>query len=130
MDNNIHKYPRQPTEIELVWNGEKFTCRDKRIEQFLRFKLQLIFLMNEVPITEFLQRCGFQLVGYKYVDGSFKIEKDEGIFIDINDEGSGFKIIFELAAIMLFPVKIGATPKAGILVSLSSIAIYLKTTRK
>lgn len=96
------------TEIELSWNGEKFVCEDKKIENHIFFKTRLALLQNKTVVTEFLQRCDFQLIGYEYDDG-FKIQKSEEICFDIADEGTGFNIVFNLAAIALLNLKTSYT---------------------
>lgn len=94
----------QLTEIELSWNGTRFICEDKKIENHIFFKTRLNLFQNEALVTEFLQRCDFQLIAYKDYDG-FKIQKSEDVFLDIADEGSGFNIVFNLAAIALLETK-------------------------
>ena len=86
------------TEIELTWDGSQFVCEDKKVQNYISIAASFALLQNKAVVTEFLQRCDFQLIGYKY-DNGFKIQKSEEVFLDIADEGTGFNILFNLAAI-------------------------------
>lgn len=86
------------TEIELIWDGSQFVCEDKKVQNYISIAASFALLQNKAVVTEFLQRCDFQLIGYKY-DNGFKIQKSEEVFLDIADEGTGFNIVFNLAAI-------------------------------
>jgi hypothetical protein len=86
------------TEIELTWDGSRFVCEDKKVQNYISIAASFALLQNKTVVTEFLQRCDFQLIGYKY-DNGFKIQKSEEVFLDIADEGTGFNILFNLAAI-------------------------------
>lgn len=98
------------TEIELSWDGtkSKFVCEDKKIENHIFFKIKLALFQHKTVVTEFLQGCDFQLIGYEH-DGGFKIKKSEEVFFDIADEGTGFNIVFNLAAIALLDLKTSYT---------------------
>lgn len=98
----------QLTEIKLSWNGKNFICEDKTIENHISFKTFFVLLQNKTLVVEFLQRCDFQLVGYEF-DNGFKIQKSEEVFFDITDEGTGFNIVFNLAAIALLDLKTSYT---------------------
>lgn len=89
--------------ITLYWENNKFQTQQKPvldIENLHWYSLRNG--ANKIRIVSFLRQCDFDLIDYIfYPDNQFKIVKSSECCIPVEDEGTGFNILFHLCGYIL-----------------------------
>jgi hypothetical protein len=89
--------------LKLYWKNGKFNIQDNLIP-FIEYD-HLYALRkdaNRLRIVSFLQQCDFQLIDYFFCqNGEIKVVKSLNCCIPLEDEGTGFNILFHLLGYIL-----------------------------